>query len=270
MGVRIDAPIPLPTEEFWLRHAINIIQTDYGDTISTENKNKDLLKFGRSTQVQTTKTTIMDLPAGTFNETYVSSNLITTISSSSGSDTTTVVVEGHTVSGGVFTFVTQTVTLTGQTQVTLGTALARCTRIYASGATDLVGTIYVYQDDTSTAGVPDTDSKVHCIITAGENQSFKCSTTISNTDYWLIKNFGAATLKKSAGFAEFTLEMRLADKVFRPVVTIAAGSGDTSDHNFEPWLIVPKNSDIRVRAIADVNGTDCSAHLDGVLAKVIA
>ena len=258
----------LPVADPWLSHAIHVIESTYGDAVSIHAKDKDLLKFGQSDQVQTSLTTIMDLPSGTYNETYVSDNLITTVSSSSTSDTEEIVVEGHTISAGVFTFVSQTITLTGQTQATLTTPLARCTRIYNNGSTDLVGNVYAYQDDTSTAGVPDTAAGVHCIIPAGYNQSRKCSTTISNVDYWIITNVGASLLTKAAGFITMEVEIRFQGKVFRSQITLG-GSNGTTDHEFKPYLIAPKNSDIRVRCSADQNNRSVSAHLDGVLAIVV-
>lgn len=252
-----------------MRHAIDNIESDYSHPVSVESKAKDLLKFGRSEQVHSsTKTTLMTLPAGTFNETYVSTNIITTISSSSASDTESVKVEGHTVDGsGNFTFVVQEITLTGQTQATLATPLARCSRIYNNGSNDLVGDIYVYQDDTSTAGVPDTDTKVHCEIRAGENNSEKCSTTISNNDYWIITGAYADVLEKTASNAEIIMEVRLKGKVFREYFEMSCSN--TSGGTFRsavPYIVVPPNSDVRLRALASANGTIVSGALFGVLA----
>lgn len=255
--------------DYWIEHAIDVIQSDYGVTVSVDKKRKDLLKFGRNNAVQTTKSTIMELPSGVQNEVYVSSNSITTISSSSGSDTGSLYVEGHTIDGsGNFTFVAQTKTLTGQTQATLDTPLARCTRIYNNGSVDFVGNIYVYETDTATAGVPDTAAKVHCIISAGNQQSFKASTTLSNVDYWIITNFGASVIEKTASYADFTLEVRNKGKVFRPTITLTAEAGVEADHDFIPYRVVPANSDIRVTAIASGANIDCSAYIQGVLATV--
>ena len=80
-----------------LEQAIRVIEGTYGDNVSIEEKQKNLLKFGFSDQIQTTKTTIMELPSGTYNEAYVRRNLITTVSSSDNNDTVEVTVEGHTV-----------------------------------------------------------------------------------------------------------------------------------------------------------------------------
>lgn len=260
---------PLPVQDPWLAHAIHIIEGEYGDFVSVTEKKKDLLKFGTTTQCQTTLSTVMDLPSGVYNETYVSDNLITTVSSSNNSDTVEIKVEGHTVDGnGDFTFVVQSITLTGQTQATLTTPLARCTRLYNNGSTNLLGTVYAYQDDTSTAGVPDTSTKVHCMIPTGYNQSRKASTTISSVDYWIITNWGTAMNEKVAGYADVQLEIRTKGKVFRATMNISTSSGVTSDHMYGPYLIVPPNSDIRVRAKTGANNQEVTAHIQGVLAII--
>ena len=253
----------------WVQHAIEVISTTYGDTVSIQAKDKDLLKFGRNQLVNTTKSTVMTLPAGIDNETYVSTNIITQISSSSGSDTVAVTVEGHTIAGGVFTFVTQQATLTGQTAVVLGTALARVSRVVNNGATDLVGSLYVAETNALTAGVPDTDAKVHLIVVAGINNSEKAATTISNNDYWILTGFYADCLEKTAAFGIVHLEIREAGKTFINKIDIACSTNFRGEHKFAPYLIVPKNADIRLRATANAAGKDISGGLGGVLAIVV-
>lgn len=255
---------------FLVAHAIDVIKADYGVTVTVDGKAKDLLKFGRNKLVGTSAATIMTLPVGVLNETYVSDNLITTISSSNNSDTQACVVEGHTInSDGNFTFLVQNVTLTGQTQATLTTPLARSTRWYNNDTTDVAGVIYIYEDDTSTAGVPDTAAGVHLMTNTGKNQSEKASTTISNNDYWIITSIDGQLYEKGVAYCEIVLEIRLKGKVFREVDTIAVdGSGHTS-HQFIPYLIVPANSDVRLRAIADGASTDIGGSIHGFLAKVV-
>jgi len=253
----------------FITHAIQIIKADYGDTVSLEAKNKDLLKFGRNQTVQTIATTLMTLPSGIYNETYVSTNIITTISSTSVSDTQTLTLEGHTISGGLFTFVTQSVTLNGQNQVTLTTPLARANRLFNNDTTDLVGTVYVYENDTSAAGVPTTATGVHLMIVAGLNNSEKAATTVSNTDYYLITSFYGDCLEKVATFGVLRLELRLAGKVFRNVIDIASNDTNNGTHDFRPYLLIPKNSDIRLRASASANGKDFTGGFQGFLLKVI-
>jgi len=259
----------IPGQDPRIKHAIDVIFATYGDVVSMEAKNKDLLKFGRNKLCNTTKSTLMTLPAGIDNETYVSTNIITTISSSSASDTVSVTVEGHTISGGVFTFVSQTLTLTGQTQFTLVTPLARVSRVVNASSTDLVGNIYVYQNDTSTAGVPDTDNLVHIIVNAGLNNSEKAATTLSNTDYWIVSSFYGDCLEKVSMFGIVAFEVREAGGVFINKIDKSANDTSNAAHNFLPLLIIPKNSDVRLRVSASAANKDFSGGMEGVLLKVV-
>ena len=249
----------------WIKHAIEIIKADYGVDVSLKAKNKDLLKFGRNELVGTSKATIMTLPTGILNETFVSTNAITTISSSSAADTYDIVVEGHTISGTDLTFVTQTITLNGQTQVSLSTPLARVNRTYVTGSTNSVGNIYIYENDTDTAGVPDTAATVHLIQQAGINNSEKASTSISSTDFWVITGFYGDVLEKTAAYATIHFETRVINEVFRNKVDISASTYDRGVHEFKPYLIIPPNSDVRLRALADGANTDISGGIQGAL-----
>lgn len=257
--------------DHWMRHAISVIEGNYGDEVSIELKNKDLLKFGHNKLVGTSPATVAHQPAGILHETYVTSNLITSIISDNAADTQAVKVEGHTTADGglTFTFVVQEITLTGQTVATLSTPLARVSRVYNNNSTELVGSVYVTEDDTYTAGVPDTDAKVHLIIEAGEQQSEKAATTISNSDYWILTSCYADMLKKSAAFAEVELQIRLAGKVFRAQVIISCTDGGRGVHEFKPYLIAPKNADVRLVATASAAGTAISGGIQGVLATVL-
>ena len=258
------------TKDPWLEYAVNEISAVYGDNVQVYTEiPKSLLKFGRNRAVGSSGyATLMTLPTGVDNETYVETNLIAYISSSSASDTEPLSIEGHTCDGSDKTFVVQAKTLAGQTKTALDTPLCRITRSYATGNTDLVGTIYFYQDDTVTAGVPQTDTKVHMMIPAGTNQTVKASTTISSTQYYLINEVYADILKKSAAFSSIVLEIRLPGKVFRQSVEVAANTGSRVEHEFRPYLIVPKNADVRIRAIADGASTDVSGGMQGIIVRI--
>lgn len=249
----------------WMAHARGVIYSDDGVNVSMKSKHKDLLKFGRNRLVNTTKSTIMTLPVGTDNETYVSTNIITSIISDSASDGETVSIEGHTISGGVFTFVTQSATLTGTTVVTLDTALARVSRVRNESSTDLTGNIYICEDDTFTAGVPNTDAGVHLIVEAGLNNSEKAATTLSNSDYWILTSFYGDCLEKTAAFAILHLEIKEVGKTFVNKIDISVSTNVRGEHEFKPYLIVKPNSDIRLRATANAAGKDISGGLQGAL-----
>ena len=155
--------------------------------------------------------------------------------------------------------------------VAVGTALATLAAMPGSETSEtyLVGDIYVYEDDTDSAGVPDNDEKVHLMIPAGHNQTQKASTTMSNVDYWIITGFYIDLLERAVGYCNAEMQIRLPGKVFRERVSISATSSGRGFHNFNPYYICPKNSDIRVRAIADKINTEVSGGIDGFLAQVV-
>lgn len=258
-----------------IRHAEREILNTYGDTVSVAAKKKSLLKFGRNASVGTSYETVWEYGG---DETYVTTNAIDTVSSSSASDTATeMFVEGHTVSGtgtsSQFTFTTQTVTLNGQNKVLLTTPLARVSRAYVSSGT-LVGDFYVYEDDTLSSGVPTTASKVHMTVegaTSGHTQSFKAATTFSNTDYAIVTSGYAAVNKKTSASVDFVIEVRQAGGVFRPAggrISLQSGGQTTAQIQFDPYVIIPKNADVRIRAIASTTAVEVDASFQAYLAAV--
>lgn len=255
-----------------IAQAIRIIANDYGDTVSVVSKKKNLIKFGRNTNVQTTASTVMTLPGGIFNETYATDNLIDSLSSTSTSDANPVTVEGHTLSGTDLTFTVQNATLNGQTKVSLSTPLARMTRLYNISASDFTGTIFGF-DDTSVSlasGTPDLSAQVHLMVPTGTNQSEKASTTISSVDYWIVTSIYASLLNKTSAFADVQLQTRNYGKVFRTQADIGVSSnGGLTKLEFKPYLIIPSNSDVRLVASASANGTDVSGGIEGYLAIVV-
>lgn len=258
----------MPTDPL-LQQAINEIRSTYGVDVSTAQKQKSLLKFGRNENVGTGGATIMDFAGAETDETYVSTNAITHIASSSTSDTEVIRVEGHTIDGnGDLTFTVQSVTLAGQTKTPLSTPLARATRAYNAGSANLVGTVYVAEDVTFTSGVPQTASAVHVIIPAGKNQSRKASTAISAVDFWIVTNIYADVLEKTAASADVDLQVREKGGVFRQVATLGVASDHQGRLDFVPPLIIPANSDVRLRATASASSTDVSGGIQGYLASV--
>lgn len=254
-----------------LNHAKDVILKTYGDVVSFSNKGKDLLKFGRNPNVGTSRSTIWYTGQDQANETYVADNVnsIDTISSSDATDTEVVQIQGHTMTGGNLTFVAQTVTLNGQNKVVLSTPLNRCTRVAHNNesATDLVGEIYVYEDTAISSGKPTDTTKIHLTVPAGENQSQKASTSISQFDYWVISSFKASYLQKSgSNVAEVRIECREIGGVFTPLTeAIAISTGESKEVTFEPYLIVPKNCDVRLTSLSSASNQNISGEMNGFL-----
>jgi len=262
-------------EDGLISHAIDVIYETYGDRVSVSRKGKDLLKFGRNPSVGTTKCTIWYTGQDDSNETYVADNVnsIDRISSSSASDTEVVQIQGHTMTGDNLTFVIQTATLNGQNKVTLTTPLNRITRISHNNqsATDLVGEIYGYEDTAISGGKPTDTTKIHITVPAGLNQSQKASTSISSNDYWIISEVTAGYIQKSgSNIAELVLETREVGGVFKPVIApISIKTGDSKEIIFEPYVIIPKNTDVRLTAEASSSNQNISGEMNGFLATVV-
>ena len=244
------------------------IQATYSDVVSIDRKAKSLLKFGRSAQLSTSGLQTVWTVGG--NETYVSTNSISRISSSSASDTEVIRIEGHTVSDGKFTFVVQNVTLSGQTKVTLDTALARVSRISNNGGTELVGRVVVYEDTTIVGGIPSDATKIHIDIPLGFQQSLKSATTFSDQDYYVMTGFYGSVSAKTSAAVDFYVEIREPNGVFLPMACFTASStGGNSDISLDPAIIAPKNSDLRVRCETQDNNAVVFGIFKGYLAKVL-
>lgn len=262
--------------DFNIALAEKIVYDTYGDKVSVLQKAKPLFKFGRRPDVNTNEQTIMDLPSGQYHEDYVSDNTIAYISSSDNSDTEVITYEYHTIDGnGDFTFGIDTVTLVGNTKTALPTPCARISRAYVAGGTVLAGTVYFYEDDTTsgTPGVPDNGDKVHLIVAAGFNQSNKAATTISKDDYYFIKS-GFASLARTgtSPLADVNFEIRLKGSIFRKQfpTSVSSGANNTFTYYFEPLLIIPKNADVRVVCTGSTSNITMSAGFNGYLAKIIS
>ena len=251
--------------DFWIEHAIRQIYDRFGDVV--EIKPKSLLKFGSYDNLGTSFETVQSTGG---NETYVTTNAIDTVSSSNAGDTGVVFIEGHTIDGNDdFTFVGQSATLNGQNKVVLGTPLARCSRIYNAAAAAFAGDVYVYEDDTLTAGVPDTAAKVHAEALALDQQTQKASTTISKSEYWIVTQAWASVNKKTSATVDFKLRVRQKGGVFRTQsdLTLSNTSGGVL-FDFKPYLIVPQNADVRMTAAASTTGVSVSGAINGILATV--
>ena len=244
------------------------IQQTYGDKVSIDRKAKSLIKFGRSAQLDTGSLETVWTVGG--NETYLSTNSISHVSSSSASDTQEVTIEGHTLSNNEFTFVTQTATLNGQNTVALNTDLARVSRIYNSDSTELVGRVVVYENTTLSGGVPTDATKIHIDIPAGFQQSFKAATTFSKNDYFIITSFYGAVSAKQSGSVDFYPEIKQVGKVFRQAGCFTASTnGGSTEIPLDPPLIVPKNADIRIRCETLTNNLVVFGIFKGYIAKVL-
>jgi len=260
--------------DYWTYHALQVAHRQFDVVLSVDNKAEDTLKFGRNHLVGTSKATIQQQPAGILHESYVSSDLITTIVSDNAGDTDDARVFGHTTDDGGLTFhvLDQDITLNGTTPVTLPTPIARVSRVRNYSATPWVGVLSVTEDDTFTGdpGVPDTDAGVHLQVPAGDQTSQKAAAMVCDGTYWFITSYYCDLLDKIAGFAEVALEIRAPGGVFQERISISCSDKHRGVHEFRPYLLVPQNNDVRLVAAADGISTDISGGIQAIRARIEA
>lgn len=252
-----------------LKFAQSIIATSFGDNVSVDLKSKTLRKFGENYDIDAGVSEQVWYTGG--NETLSTTNDITTVSSSNASDTQNIYVEGHYFdANGDKIFHTQSVTLNGQNKVTLSQPLCRATRSFTDDSTETLGDVYVYKDGTISAGVPTDASTIHITQPIEYQQTLKCATSVSNTDYWLIQSATFSVLKSASASVDFTIWIRDDGGVFRPVAVFGvASAGSPFQKLFSNPIIVKPNSDVKVTAESNANNTAVSAVLDGLFAKII-
>lgn len=247
------------TQDYWIQRAIKNIESDYGDIVSVQGKNKSLIKYGVNEDIDSgTEETVWSFGG---DEIYPSGNDIDIIVSTNSGDNQEVVVEGHTLSGSDLTFVTQTVTLNGTTNVNLPTPLYRANRMYNNGSSDFAGDVTVEDNGTS----------VNLSCLSGEiNQSLKCATSLSSTDYWIVTAIDVSVKRANSSAVDFQLKVREFGKVWRTKYFVSSNSSAGGQlFQLNPCIIIKKNSDIRMTAVSTVNNVGVSASIHGVLASIV-
>lgn len=261
--------------EYRLQHAIDEVKSTYGETVFI--KPKRLFKFGKNSAVgNTAEYTIMNLQGAETEETYAAGNTIDSVSCTDTNFTGLVTVEYHTISGTDLTFGVQQVTANGQNKVALTTPAARISRCYVAGTSGLdAGEQFFVFDDTGvtlSGGVPSDDTKVHLTMEGGDNQSQKASTSISARDYYFITNIFGSVNKKTTAVVDIKLKIRtIGNDYFRTItqpITLNTAGSTFFQKDLDPLIIVPKNSDIIMTAIASTTGVEVSAGMNGYLAAL--
>ena len=244
--------------DYWVERAVQNIKAEYGDTVSVEAKNKSLIKYGVNTDLDNGVRETIWTEGG--DETYPTGNNIDIITSTEATDNQEVVIEGHTLSGSNLTFVTQTATLNGTADVTLSTPLYRANRMYNNGSTNFAGIITVEDNGTST----------HLKCTGATNQSLKCATSLSSTDYWIVTALDVSVRRSTDASVDFELQVREYGKAWRTRYYITSNSFAGGQLiQLEPCITIPPNSDVRMVGTSNVNNTGASSSIHGVLASII-
>jgi hypothetical protein len=252
-----------------------LVAGGFGNNWSVSRKNKTLRKFGRREDLALGEIATL-WQNGTDDDVYhspVEGNLTDTISSSEAGDTQTVVIEGHEWVGTDLRFLVQRVTLNGQNKVTLPIPLCRVSRSYEPLEGGSTGDISIYDDTPIVGGIPTDLTKRHDVIkgSLGQSQSFKGSTSISSVDAMVLTSITVGVAQKQAAAVDFTIEARNAPNshAFLPVYgRFAANSTGltTFTVDLDPPIIIPPNSDVRIRAVSSVNNVAANGTFAGYLA----
>jgi hypothetical protein len=181
------------------------------------------------------------------------------ISSSSAADTTQMIQ--LTLLDANYAQVTKTVTLVGQTKTLItGGPYLRINSAINVGSTDLAGNVYIYEDDTVTAGVPQTQTKIRCFVSQAEQNSGMGIYTVPAGKTAYIVQWGAAASK---AFADVTLDIRNFGQVFRNRGRMLCNL--TADINYSVYQSVPEKSDIKFEATVTTNDTMVFLNYDLIL-----
>ncbi len=222
-------------------------------------------KFGENPDVDTgtNPEDVWDY-GGTY--TYSSTADIDQVSSSNSGDTQDTVVEGLDTD---WNFVSQEVTLTGQTPVTLTTPLLRVYRMYNNDITDYAGDIYVSINGASlTAGVPDTASDVRAQVVNGNNQTLMCIYTVPAGFTGFFTQGYVAMAKSSSNTAIFSWRARPFGGVFQVKSRLALiGTGSSTwQYAYTIPLPLPEKTDVIIRCEeVEANNTGVSGGFDVLL-----
>lgn len=190
--------------------------------------------------------------------TYLSSASTLYLSSSDDADTQDIEITGLDTN---YVLQTVTQTLNGQTKTEIGSGITwvRIHKVKNVGSTDLSGSLYVYEDDTTDVGVPNTASKVKAYIYDGNNQTLMSHFCVPANTYALPISLNLDLTSKAASKITVTLRVRPFGQVFenRGIYGINEYHGHELVFDL-PTLIQPK-SDIKLIATASSDDSAVAA-----------
>lgn len=203
-------------------------------------------KFGANPSITTTLETVW-AQGGIY--TYPSDSGVTLyISSSENTDAG----KSINISGLDENFLEKSVTITldgtdaeTKTEIT-GHTWTRIFRAFNAGSTDLDGDVYIYEDDTVSAGVPDTATKIRAKIVAAEQQTQLALYTIPANKIGCVNRASMSSGRNVD--IDFKLYTRLFGGVFRLSYQWSTFRSNVIDRTDIP-LTLPGKTDIEFRAI---------------------
>jgi len=227
---------------------------------------RNVTVFGFNPDVDSTQVSVWPLPSLI---TFPASALQMTVSSTSANDTSagtgarTVVVQGLDAN---YNEVTETVTLNGQTAVTMTASLLRVNYAYvgtAGSGNSAAGDIYI-GTGTVTAGVPAT---TYDIIKLDYNNTTTGSYTVP-AGYTAYLSQGLFSTGQAGGSnsVQGRLLSRGVDNVRRTAAITTINNG-VANYVFEYPLAIPEKTTIEATAVGSSNNNACSSMFIFVLIK---
>lgn len=185
---------------------------------------------------------------------FPTSATIDSVSSTNAGDTNTITLIGLDEN---WEEVTQQITLNGQNRVALTTNLIRFYRGYNDNGTEFTGHVIIHEQDTLTAGVPNTASKIKGVIHPDEQQTEMAIYTIpaGKTGYLMGGYCSTAGANKDSNYL-IKFKIRSEGGVFRTQQKVAIGDNGTSFIQFEyavPQVLAEK-TDLKVTASMQATG----------------
>ena len=188
------------------------------------------------------------------------------ISSNSTLDTMPITVQGLDAD---FKEKEQTITLQGQTRLTLDGTWSRINRAFNADTNDIAGNVFVYTNGANTDGEPDTASTVKAIIENGHNQTLQAIYTVPQNLLFHLSAFHlSCDAKNSNTTANLTLKLvvRLKGSVFRTQEIIAVSNYSPSVIKLDMPLPILGGSDVMFQIVSSTsNNMHVHAIFEGML-----
>ena len=227
---------------------------------------RNVTVFGFNPDVDTAQVSVWPLPSLI---TFPAAALQMTVSSSSANDTSagtgarTIVVEGLDAN---YNEVSETVTLNGQTPVTMTASLLRVNYAYvltAGSGNGAAGDIYI-GTGTVTAGVPAT---TYDVIKFDYNTTITGSFTVpAGYKAYVSQGLFSAGQAGGSNQVQGRLLTRGTDNIRRTAAVTSINNG-VADYTFEYPLAVPEKTTLEATAIGSSNNNACSSMFILVLIK---
>lgn len=198
--------------------------------------------------------------------TFSSTAAIDSISSDNVGDSVPIFIDGLDEN---FNISIQTPVLDGQNRIPLDPPLIRVNEAFNASGTDLLGNVYIYEDNTPlNGGKPIDTAKVKSFILLSEENSLigVLTTPAAHTGFFLGSH---VTISKqpAAGNAIFTAKIRTFEGVFRTAQRFNLSSTGSSEKTIDPTAMsrIPAKTDLIGSALVTANGTGVSLTFDFLL-----